>query len=589
MRARFWCLLVLVFLVPCLPRLVAWLRPEPADPRVLPDSAVRSDETSSNILPEDYVGPEKCASCHQKKFEQWSGHPHRIMNQLPSQRSVRGDFENHLLDLNGCSATFSREGETYRIRLARGAEEVRRYRVTRTVGSRYMQFYIGVQESGPEPPGHVVYREHMLPFAWWITLGRWFPKAFFDLDGPEQLKDGVPLVEGIDKLTDLRPYTDHCMNCHNTFAYAYRIYNPVYAGFPDATVAACIGPLSQALAPTIAVKPTVKGFQRLNDRLDPEKHLVTLGISCESCHLGGREHALEGKAIHFRPTSPLVQILDRDPERSVVDDRYSAPAINGICSQCHSGNASFYPNGSAQFNSREGLDFQIGACSSQMHCAHCHDPHVQGPPSGGPTNPKHLARCLECHPKYRDAEESARHTRHGAASGVNCLDCHMPRQTLGLDTLIRTHRIGKPVEESMMAQGTVNACNLCHLDRSFRWTLTELERGWGTKMTPGRSWKSNPLLDRPAGEVWLESDEAALRLVTGLSYARSPLGKGAMPALLAALNDSEPINRVYAGRAVEQVWGRKLSRADYELLAPPARRLEQIDRLLEKWRAERKR
>ena len=55
-----------------------------------------------------------------------------------------------------------------------------------------MQFYIGVQIEGPQPPGVDLTREHMLPFAYWITLGRWLPKHYFDPDGPERVADGVP-------------------------------------------------------------------------------------------------------------------------------------------------------------------------------------------------------------------------------------------------------------------------------------------------------------------------------------------------------------------------------------------------------------
>jgi hypothetical protein len=134
----------------------------------------------------------------------------------------------------------------------------------------------------------------------------------------------------------------------------------------------------------------------------------------------------------------------------------------------------------------------------------------------------------------------------------------------------------------MAAQGSVNACNLCHLDKSLGWTLGELERGWGGKITPAKGWKSLAILDRPMGEHWLGGATPALRLVAGQSYARSPLGKSVLPALIRALDDEEPINRVFAQRAAEAVLGRKLSRWEYELTAPPATRARQVERLAEK-------
>jgi len=45
----------------------------------------------------------------------------------------------------------------------------------------------------------------------------------------------------------------------------------------------------------------------------------------------------------------------------------------------------------------------------------------------------------------------------------------MPRYTQGIEDLVRTHRISRPVEESMVARDSANACNLCHLDKPLSW------------------------------------------------------------------------------------------------------------------------
>jgi hypothetical protein len=462
----------------------------------------------------------------------------------------------------------------------RDGQPLRRYEVTRTVGTRFMQFYVGVQREGPPSEAGDLSGEHMLPFAYWVSIGRWLPKHFFDADGPEELADGVPLVEGIDHVRDVRPYNQVCMNCHNTFAYSYRIYHPLFVGFPDVTVAATVRPLAEALAPTVGeVPPSPDGFLKINGRLDPDRHLVSLGISCESCHFGGREHAQNGDKVRFVPTSRFLQLKPTAAGREVTNDRANPATVNGICTQCHSGNSKLFPNGSAECNSREGLDFQAGACISKLRCVDCHEPHTAGPPSGGPTNPDHVAQCVRCHDPYRDPVKAAAHGRH-KPEAANCLDCHVPRQTLGLDALVRTHRISLPVEGPMVAKGMANACNLCHLDQSLRWTLRELERGWGRRLEPGDDWASLPDLDKPAGRVWLRGEHQGMRLVATQSFARSPLGPSMLPDLVRSLNDVEPINRVFAARAVERVRGRKLDRAAYEVTAPPAVRERQIQRLL---------
>lgn len=576
MRPVYWKLFFLACAIPLAPR----LRVPAPDPRCLPDEAADLRQTSSNVLPADYAGPAACARCHRRKHELWSAHPHSRMNQLPGPASVAGDFSGPPLRLPGAEVAFSCEGGVYRMAVSRGGEPVRRYEVTRTVGSRFMQFYIGVEREGPEPPGHPVYREHMLPFAYWISLGRWLPKAYFDADGAEELSGGVPLVEGVDHIRDVRPYSAVCMNCHNTFSYAYRIFDPMFVGFPDARVGAVVGPLSERLSTEVPVRPTAASFQGLNGRLDPDRHLVTLGISCESCHFGCREHAEQGGAVHFLPTSPYVRLTPRDPDRPLTDSRKDAATVNGICAQCHSGNVRFFPNCAAQGNSREALDFAKGACASKLRCVSCHEPHTAGPPSGGPDRPEHNALCATCHPAYADPARAAAHAGHPAAAGVTCLDCHMPRYTLGLDEVVRTHRIAVPVEQSMVSAASANGCNLCHPDRSLRWTVGEVQRLWGRHLSLPETGPAADAVDRPLGEVWLESPDAALRLVAGQAYARLPSGGAKLPDVLRALNDPEPINRVFALKAAGRIRGRKLDPADYELTAPPAERARQVGRLL---------
>jgi hypothetical protein len=136
-----------------------------------------------------------------------------------------------------------------------------------------------------------------------------------------------------------------------------------------------------------------------------------------------------------------------------------------------------------------------------------------------------------------------------------------------------------PLEQSMLDKASVNACNLCHLDRSLRWTATELERGWGQhfELPTGSVAES---LDRPAGDVWLKGEDAAVRLVAGQSFARSAAGKHKLADLLHSLNDPEPINRVFALKAVERASGHKLDARRYQLTAPPAERVRQIEALL---------
>jgi hypothetical protein len=397
--------------------------------------------------------------------------------------------------------------------------------------------------------------------------------------GNEKLQDGVPLVDAVNGRAEVRSYTAICMNCHNTMPYAYRIFHGMFVGYPHGTVAAALEPLSRALADTVQVAPTVEGFTRLNAGLDPDQHLVTLGISCESCHLGGREHAKHEKEIRFLPTSPLLKVKDHDPAKPLSADRRNPRTVLGLCTQCHSGVTYYFPNGGAIGNSCEGFDMQKGFCTTQLHCAHCHEPHTATDrPSGSPLDPKHVAACVQCHSQYAEPEQALAHAKHPADSQVNCLDCHMPRYIQGVDELSRSHRISHPVEESMVRAGSANACNTCHLDKSLRWTLEELDKGWGRRITPQQDWPAHAKLDEPVGPLWLQGPNNHLRLLAAQCYGRSPLGPAMLPELIRALNDPEPLNRAFHQCAIQRVRGKPLHEPiPVEITETPARRREQIE------------
>jgi hypothetical protein len=293
----------------------------------------------------------------------------------------------------------------------------------------------------------------------------------------------------------------------------------------------------------------------------PVEQLVTVGVSCESCHLGGREHAEEERPIRFVPSSPRLA-------KRVTGGRHDAPVVNAICAQCHSTPSPRYPDGAAVRNSSEALDLAAGACAPAIQCTDCHDPHP-----GGVQRP--LEACARCHDDL-----PVDHARH---DGVDCLDCHMPRIVEGVSGFVRTHRISSPTDPAMLEIGAPNACNLCHLDRSIRWTLDALEAGWGRRVRPAVWWLSayGRNLDAPVGEIWLTGNVKTYRITAAAAYARSPLGAAALPGMLEALDDETPFYRMWMLFAIEDVLGRRLGRREYDPLAPAERRAAQVRRLLE--------
>src|SRR5207244_3907328 len=112
--------------------------------------------------------------------------------------------------------------------------------------------------------------------------------------------------------------------------------------------------------------------------------------------------------------------------------------INHTCAKCHTVLFTRYPwtwegakrrdrtPGGSSISSGEGRDYQLGACSSQMACTVCHDPHTEDPPE----KLRALATqagdhvCAGCH------HVAPEHSHH---QSVGCIACHMAKKNMGLD------------------------------------------------------------------------------------------------------------------------------------------------------------
>src|SRR5438552_12081810 len=183
----------------------------------------------SNIEPQDYVGADKCAACHEEKYRTWSQHPHRWMNAAAGPERVFGDFSGSARIRNlGGEGRFWREGDQFFMSAERGAVR-RRYRITRTIGSRYFQYYIGLQLQGPELPQDLRYKvEHVLPFGFWLRRQQWVPTVHIRAERKEDSDD--PKFNTYEDMV-YTPYDRSCSACHTTIpAGDWLLRNPYTAG-----------------------------------------------------------------------------------------------------------------------------------------------------------------------------------------------------------------------------------------------------------------------------------------------------------------------------------------------------------------------
>ena len=560
--------------------------------------------TNSNIRHADYGGPESCQACHQDKYDNWRSHAHRLMHAQATPETVTGDFSGQAsIRYQGGLGTFYKEGDAYRMKLVRG-DRIRTFAVTRTIGSRYFQYYVGrlIEGSAADTPDMRA-TEHVLPFGYWMNAKEWVPTVhvYRETDFYDDARD-------VYTDNEIAPYDSGCSGCHVTqpmgdwlssraagkrmSAYAPRSTAIDVAGYlksahPD---------LLPASIPAAEVDEQTATLIRENVAALPfAEHGVAFGVTCEACHHGSKAHAeastMDKTAVRpaFYPVSPHVHSFGEDLEE--VTGRNDGN-INMICARCHSGGRKPYANGIHTWNSTEFTDGASGFCYTRqpdsaserrtLTCVHCHDPHEGIGQTWKRTEAEDSAKCMDCHQQFRNELVLTAHTHHApASSGSQCMNCHMPKITEGLETMVRTHRIFNPTDRDMIENNEPNACNLCHLEKPIDWTIGHL-RDWYGRRHRYDERKLTANYPNRRGSValgWLRSAHHPTRLVAADFLAREGLS-WALPQLLDVLAaDSNVINRQFTQRRIEEKLGLRLKDLGYQFYFPEAERQAVAGRL----------
>jgi predicted CXXCH cytochrome family protein len=535
--------------------------------RDVQEQCVASGE-DSNIHPKDYIGPDSCKECHPRNHATWTKHPHSAMNALASPATVKGDFSGHAsITYRGGRATFYRQGDKYLMRLERG--DVRRtYEVTQTIGSRFFQYYVGKQTEGPEPPSHHFYRkEHVLFFGYWLDQHVWSPVVHIGPERPDAERPDpfAPPESG----RHYAEYAAGCNYCHTTFPLGDmfgRIADhmgehapvPLHWSLRDYLETSRPGMmgrvsdlLEKSVTASLADMPDRNMVRNPMADWEAPKYAVTMGISCEACHLGGKKHAESSGQIppRFFPASPFLFV---EKKAAPLNLGRTHDNVNWACGRCHTGRRPQFAAGMSTWNSVEYADAMRGSCYSKLRCIDCHNPHRAIGPKWSLSADEDDALCLKCHDKFRPDAERLAHTHHPAGSdGARCMNCHMPRINEGLQDAVRTHMIYSPTRADMIEANHPNACNLCHTEQSIDWTLGHLKEWYKTAYDEKKIAANYPLRDKPIALGWLKSENAAVRLVAVEALTR---GKDArmLPELLDALDDPYLLNRQFAYKGLQE-------------------------------------
>jgi tetratricopeptide (TPR) repeat protein len=160
-----------------------------------------------------------------------------------------------------------------------------------------------------------------------------------------------------------------------------------------------------------------------------------------------------------------------------------------------------------------------------------------------------------------------------------CVNCHMPTHTYMVVDVRRDHSFRVPRPDFSIAYGTPNACNQCHKDKPNSWAAETVAKWYG----PNRRQEPHFVAALDAGRRGLPSAEKSLTALitdsaqpgiaraTALSLLPDYLTPSSVPAVHAALGDTDALVRREAVRALEPLPPPDRLRLAAPLLTDPIR------------------
>jgi predicted CXXCH cytochrome family protein len=553
-----------------------------------------------------WVASDSCRSCHPDQYASWHRTFHRTMTQEAGRNSVVGVFDGRVLEhWGGKVRPVERDGRYFFEYLDPTSGRVdRTLEVKRTVGSRRYQQYLTQL-----PGGDTYYRMHYL---WHIGEERWVHMNGVFLNPDQQGFDDHWAV-----------WNHNCIFCHNT------------------------GP-----EPNVVNYGELQERARRGEAVDSASELrysssvAELGISCESCHGPGGEHAARNRNPFRRY---LLHFTEADDPTIVNPEKLDQERQAQICGQCHGQRTPesldavtewitdgppyragedlddhvntiwrdthpfpgapedmfalrFWPDGTARLSAYEYQGLLQSPCYQKgaLTCLDCHTMHGGDVRGQLPPENRTNAACLSCHQKL--AEDVPAHTHHKPEStGSSCYECHMPRMAYGIMEIHRSHRIENPNPARDVAAGRPDACTNCHLDRSPVWAAEKSREWWGEEyQAPAeRLDGADPTLVDAVASL-LAGDPVQRAVAARLAGRPEPPLEPAqkiflVPSLILALGDDYPAVRRFAHNTLRTLHGELAAEGidlglgpgldAFDFIDPPEQRNRVIGVLLERWDA----
>lgn len=420
----------------------------------------------SGIAQADFVGAERCASCHASEFAKWKASVHGRAGGPPSPDVVIAAFNGSPIRFRDAVVTPRIRNGTYEFVVARDDDSTEVVRVDGVIGRGHME--------GGGTQGFVTKRGdgtmRFVPFDWSRHGNNWFCNT-----NSRAQRGWVPITAQL-RLSDCgdwpparvlgdTPRWANCQSCH-------------------------------------ASQLRISGSETARTTT-----LTSLAINCESCHGPARRHVelAESGALANRADVGLVSLRTLGKDASLR-----------VCFQCHTvkdqlregyvsgdslelfyslkfpalGDRPLDANGRVRtFAYQEGHTFSDCYLNGGMTCTSCHDPHTQGYRTvAGEAIPGRVdnRQCTACHASK--AERVVEHTHHTENSaGSRCTSCHMPylQQPETTDprtgrALVKYTRSDHTIAIPRSGLGVSSTCASCHANRSVKLLDDQVKSWWGS-------------------------------------------------------------------------------------------------------------
>ncbi|HEY0468543.1 MAG TPA: hypothetical protein VGC79_30320, partial [Polyangiaceae bacterium] len=327
-------------------------------------SATHAGEVRSNLLRADYAGSQACAGCHERQYAAWLDSPMHRMTRDVQKTQISAQFSGNTFDFQGDSVRLETQGGQRFMRLhgkATPASDTL-FRVTKVIGGRYREDFVGIEVDPASPLDAArsdTFAERVLPVSYLVFNGEWRYKGYSVM-----VRERSALEPGV-------VWKTGCIFCHNTAPALSLLLDDVYAEYgerahsyqgsasvelPDDKrpryLVSDEAALKRALGAELGYlgKPReIAGYglkRALTVSIDgtrdafDEQHLVELGIGCEACHGGAREHTQNPGAV--RPSLSLRSDFLRATTATGGEPSH-AQDINRTCAKCHTVLFSRYP------------------------------------------------------------------------------------------------------------------------------------------------------------------------------------------------------------------------------------------------------